>query len=351
MRSAVAFLLGAICGTLLIVLLAPYLLPNRAATTGPRAQDGGRQIGDATLLKESQDRYLEILATTPNHRGAMRGLIFVRRQLARDDPAVLRRQAAAYRQAIATGVVVQDEYYTTHAMASLAQASLQAATELEGKKSPLAAAIVLKAGPAPVAQTIARGPTPPRLQPPSPRSVLPRDPPKRIIGSARTPRRQPRLVQTVESPDLDERRGPRYRIQVGPVFSLEDANAVTAVLRQAGFAPQISKSAATATAFQVMSEVVSRRVGERRAVTLADLGFRTQMRAVSTDRIQLYFGTFVSKGNAEDLARRIRATGYWVAVVGGGAHAYVITLGPHGQPTVDAITGVFMARSRITYPV
>lgn len=136
------------------------------------------------------------------------------------------------------------------------------------------------------------------------------------------------------------------------MVSLEHATAVSAILKQAGYAPRLSKSIEPGvTNFQVVSEVISRPVGETRASALAELGFRARIHRISHARVQLHFGTFVSRTSATELTRRIRATGYWAAVAGGTAAGYVIVLGPHRQPTVDAITGIFMARSRFTSPV
>ncbi|MGQ0550469.1 MAG: hypothetical protein ACT4PY_12470 [Armatimonadota bacterium] len=279
-------------------------------------------------MKATQDGYLEILTAAPDHRDALRGLVAVRRQLANNDPAVLRQQAAAYRRAIATGIGIADEHYTSEAMTILAAASMRAADEIEGRNTRSAAVTA----PAP--------------------SALPVAPHKRAISSAQPTREGSRRYRASATPDLDERRGPRYRIQVGPVSSFEQATAVTAILKQAGFAPRLSMSTESGLAnFQVVSEVMPRRAGETRGAALAELGFRAQVRRLSGDRVQLHFGTLIHKGNAENLARRVRATGYWATVVGGSATAYVITLGPHAQRTVDAITGIFMTRSRIMSPV
>ncbi len=369
MRSATIFLLGAVCGTLLVGLFAPLIQPTRAkrppppaqAATVPFAATASRPPANTTRLKDTQNRYLETLAVTPSHRGAMSGLVAVRRQLARDDPAVLRREAAAYRNAIVKGVEIADEHYTREAMAILAEANLLAASEIEERRR-RASLVALDAKPVAATRatdSTARGAreTGPLSSPPRPRAVapqgaVPRLPLKRITrpDQAPPPSFQPR-PETV-SPDLDERRGPRYQVQVGPVFSLEHAEAVAAILRQAGFAPRLSKNGDSARAdFQIVSEILPRRAGESRGAALSDLGFSAQVRSLSKDRVQLYFGSRISRSNAEDLARRIRATGYWAAVVGGSAQAYVITLGPHGQPTVDAITSIFMTRSRLTYPV
>lgn len=84
---------------------------------------------------EAQDAYLEILLVTPGDEGAMRGLVAIRRRLALNDPALLRRQAEAYGQAAANGVEIPGEHYTRAAMAVLAEASLRAAQDVENSQS------------------------------------------------------------------------------------------------------------------------------------------------------------------------------------------------------------------------
>lgn len=341
MRSAAVLLIEIVLLVVLFSYLASRQQTERAIAPPPPTQGrvtaesatARRQQSEKQRLKEAQDGYLELLVAAPDDRGALRGLVLVRRQLADDDPAILREQAATYRQAIAKAVEIADEHYTSEAMAILAQASMLAANEIE-RSSTRSSAVVLGSRPPTLVRTmgLATEPRRPRI---TPQSALP-------AGRYRG----------VRSPDLDERRGPRYRIQVGPVLSLEHATAVTAILKQAGYAPRLGKSIEQGlTDFQVVSEVIPRRTGETRAAALAELGFPVQIRRVSNDRVQLHFGTLVSRGNAVELARRIRATGYWAAVAGGSTAGYIIMLGPHGQPTVDAITRIFMARSRLTSPV
>jgi len=85
-------------------------------------------------LMEAQDAYLEILVVTPGDEGAMRGLVAIRRRLALNDPALLRRQAEAYGQAASNGVEISGEHYTRAAMAVLAEASLRAAQDVENSQ-------------------------------------------------------------------------------------------------------------------------------------------------------------------------------------------------------------------------
>ncbi len=107
----------------------------QGTTTNPRYDAAWRKM-QAGQLEEAQDDFLQILLTSgpPTDPRAMQGLVRVRRRLAKDDSAVLRRQAATYRRAVAqedkTG-----EGYTPAAMDLLAEASLRAANELESAQS------------------------------------------------------------------------------------------------------------------------------------------------------------------------------------------------------------------------
>lgn len=138
-------------------LTAPQPLPSSApATSGPTAGQEPRQVGSLRLnppagvqeryraahrlmsegrFREAQDEYLGILLylSTPDDEVAMEGLILARRRLTNEDPAVLRRQAASYLQAAASGVVTE-EGYTRTAMEVLAKASLAAASKIEAQR-------------------------------------------------------------------------------------------------------------------------------------------------------------------------------------------------------------------------
>jgi len=137
--------------------LTPQPLPSStSAASDPTAGQGPRQVGSLRLnpptavqeryraanhlmsegrFREAQDEYLGILLylSTPDDEVAMEGLILARRRLTNEDPAALRRQAASYLQAAASGVVTEDGYTRT-AMEVLAKASLAAASKIEAQR-------------------------------------------------------------------------------------------------------------------------------------------------------------------------------------------------------------------------
>jgi hypothetical protein len=103
--------------------------------TNPYARSAtARMLATSGRLHEAQDAYLEILQTNPVDPGAMEGLVAVRRALAADDPAALRREAAAYRQMLARGGETQ-EHYSRDSLEMLVVASLRAAAAIESTRS------------------------------------------------------------------------------------------------------------------------------------------------------------------------------------------------------------------------
>lgn len=92
-----------------------------------------RLLAASGRLREAQDAYLEILQNNSFDPVAMAGLVAVRRQLAADDPAALRRQAAEYRQAIARRGETP-EHYSRNSLEILAAASARAAAVIESKR-------------------------------------------------------------------------------------------------------------------------------------------------------------------------------------------------------------------------
>lgn len=92
-----------------------------------------RLLAASGRLREAQDAYLEILQNNSFDPVAMEGLVAVRRQLAADDPAALRRQAAEYRQTIARRGETP-EHYSRNSLEILAAASARAAAVIESKR-------------------------------------------------------------------------------------------------------------------------------------------------------------------------------------------------------------------------
>lgn len=108
---------------------------NPQAKINPHARSAtARLLATSGRLHEAQDAYLEILQVNPVDPVAMEGLVAVRRRLAADDPAALRRQAASYRQAIAGGGETP-EHYSRDSLEILAVASVRAAAAIESTRS------------------------------------------------------------------------------------------------------------------------------------------------------------------------------------------------------------------------
>ena len=147
--------------------------------------------------------------------------------------------------------------------------------------------------------------------------------------------------------------GPRYIVQVGPVAGEERATEIVRQLALAGFFARLASAQEPRPShYQVISETVPLAVAERRMVVLTQLGFRPQLRVLAGGFAQLRFGAFTSQQEAELLAERVRTTGYaFAAVVREGGTAYLITLGPHREDTVEAIQAFLRTRFRWMLPV
>lgn len=97
--------------------------------------DVAMQKLQAGRLEEAQEDFLQMLLLSGSYDPrAMQGLIRVRRQLAHNDPAQLREQAATFRRAIAGKGEIRGGY-TPAAMELIAEASQRAALELESAQA------------------------------------------------------------------------------------------------------------------------------------------------------------------------------------------------------------------------
>lgn len=105
-----------------------------SVATGPLLTSNPSPDPSRTSLREAQDEFLGILLRTPDDQRAIHGLVVVRRRMAGDDPVKLRRQAAAYTDAIAKRTETE-EHYTNEAMALLARTCLLAASEIEAERA------------------------------------------------------------------------------------------------------------------------------------------------------------------------------------------------------------------------
>lgn len=220
-----------------------------------------RQLAEAGRLQEAQDAYLALLLVDPVDQAALRGLVTVRRRLAGDDPAVLRRQAVAYEQAIARGTETE-EHYTTEVMEILARACRLAASQVEAKKGISAPAAQVPPSPRAAVQ-----PTPPPTpQPrvtartartPKPRATAPqvrrratprptrRPVPTPVLRSPATPPPvtiTPTRAAPTPQPSLDVNE-PFFLIQIGPISDANRASEIAADLTIGGYAARVSRPA------------------------------------------------------------------------------------------------------------
>ncbi len=311
----------------------------------------------AGRLEEAQDDFLQILLTSDARTDprVMQGLVTVRRQLARDDPAALRRQAAAYRQAIVQHVDTQ-EGYTPEAMELLAAASLLAADDLEAKRlgKPLprdtGGTSSIPTGPR-VAQArppresvqgrrlpsnSSGDPVRRRPQQASPTPVSP-NPPLQALPATRPPEAAAASPPPTpaSAPARDENE-PFLLVQVGPVASQELAAEIAGELTLGGFVPHTSRREEPSR-FQVVTEPLPRTIADRRAAVLAQQGLRPSVRALTGGLAQLDFGAFPSGEAAEAVAKRVRTLGFSAIVAREGGTVYIITLGPYRQSAVESI--------------
>lgn len=216
MRKAGQLMVVFVVSALVTVGLASVVRiggPQRSRPIGAAPSDAGRRYATPHLpaiaehLREAQDEYLKILQSAPADAEAFRGLVAVRRQLARENAMVLRRQASAYRQLIARGADTP-EHYSPQSMEMLASASLRAAGAIEaeqhrtprrapagtGSDGPPRTAARGSPGPGPVdrrAATRAANPSAPAPKPPAvslartrPTTTTPAAPPQRPPAAA-----------------------------------------------------------------------------------------------------------------------------------------------------------------------
>ncbi len=343
---------------------SPASLPPPAQAASPASRyEAAWQMVLAGRLHEAQDEYLEMLTAGPDtDQRAMQALVKVRRRLARDDPSVLRQQAAAYRRAIDLGVETE-EHYRPDAMEVLVTASLIAAKDIEAERlgrprraseegTPEASAAAPKGrtqqsqvttptlrpqprtqpSPVPTEKPLRRGR---RSEVPAPRAT----PTPAPVKPQPTATPAPLAVTPTPTPEPHDVNKPLYLVQVGRIRDSERASELAGRLTLAGYAASLNRGEEP-VGFRVMSAPLPRNVAERRAATLEERGFRSRLQPLAAGLAQLEFGLFPSEQNAEALAKRIRTQGFDVTVVREGGLYYVIRLGPYGQSAVDAIVKI-----------
>ncbi|MGH2405951.1 MAG: SPOR domain-containing protein [bacterium] len=311
-------------------------------------------------LRAAQEEFLQLLLVNPSHRDAMLGLVMVRRRLAADDPAVLRRQAAAYQQAITRGAETE-EHFTVEAMALLAQASLMAAEEIEAERGgPPSTSAGAPPGPPPPSPTQPR-PSPRVQAPPTPQptrqraappaaQAIPRPTrtsPQAVPRAANTPARAPATAAPVPQatafePPVDPNE-PFLIVRIGPVADAGRVSEIVGELTLAGYSAGVSRRDEPVW-FHVISETLTREAAERRGQALLGYGFRSRVIELAGGLALLEFGIFQSADGAEALASRIRTRGYHASVVREGGTGFLITAGPYRQTVANTVARLIRAR-------
>jgi SPOR domain len=398
---ALAFLLGV---TVALAVYESVLMQRspgsreagRSSTMGPAPSPGepnalrephakAAQLLLSGHLREAQDVFLEILSLNPRDQAAFHGLAVVRRYMAGDNPATLRRQADAYWEAIRRGVEDED-HHSVRAMETLLTATLQAVQEIEARNpatqavagppqaaTPPAAVQPQNAVPAngkppfpPAPAAGSGGPLTPALpggkastpaarpaKPPVPQTSAPSGakaltPPKpaapqNAIPSSAPPTRQQETPLSAPAPQAPPPpaeapagvRNRLYMVRVGPVSGRDLASAIARQLSSGGF-PQANVT--SRAGFRVVSDPLPRGVAEGLAASLADRGFYTQVEALGRDVVHVVFGSFASQQDAEALSQRIAAQGYDARVRE--EPVYMLQVGPYPQSSLDTISGI-----------
>jgi hypothetical protein len=301
-------------------------------------------VTDPARLRAAQDEYLQALVFDPSNAKALQALIAVRRKLAGDNPAVLRRQAKIYRQALAEGKQV--EYYSRAALAILAQVDELAAAVIEKERRARQ-----------LAPTVT--PTPTR------QSALPRSPEVSRMGSRASPlvisspaqgppggvlpSPAPAVPTGSSAPSLTTDAS-LYIVRLGPIADIERALEIAGALTAIGI-PATVESGQEPREFRVVSEPLSEGAASRRLTNLEALGFRPRLRWRDDGLVQLELGPFASIAPARAVAQQIRRKGYFAAVAAEAGAGHTIVLGPYPRATVDVVVERIRARYGAMVPI
>jgi len=331
-----------------------------AAKRLPPAPDPQEMLAkaDALLrsgkLREAQDLYLDILlAYAPESERALRGLVEVRRRLAFDNAALLRQQDEAYRAAAQQGIETT-EHYTREAMLLLAKASVVAAVELEAKGAGASSSQdrltrSTESAPSPAMRRATLPPKPAQVPPKSVQTPL--APARRIPTPPQDSPTQAPSTQAIPPLSPNEEGGPLYMALIGSFADKDQAAELAAQFTLDGYNAQIiTRESGESRRYVVVSEAISRKTAEARGDTLAAVGLKATIRDRGDGRVQLQFGVFPSVEGAGAVARQIRSHGYTAGIVIEGGTLYLIRVGPHRKPMVDALTAR-LARSAHTVTV
>jgi hypothetical protein len=128
-----------------------------------------------------------------------------------------------------------------------------------------------------------------------------------------------------------------YSIRIGPVSDVRAA-AIANALSVGGFS---QARLGTETGYRVVSEPLPRNDAESLVTRLAGRGVTGTLGPTTGTTVQVVFGVFTSKKEAEALSRRIANAGYdaWVRP----ATVYTLRVGPYPPSSVSAITQIVKA--------
>jgi cell division protein FtsN len=316
-----------------------------AAKRLPPAPDPQEMLAKAEALlrsgklREAQDLYLDILlAYAPESERALRGLVEVRRRLAFDNAALLRQQDEAYRAAAQQGIETT-EHYTREAMLLLAKASVVAAVELEAKGASSSQDRLNRSTESAPSPAMRRASLPPKPAQVPPKSVqTPLAPARRVSTPPQDSPTQAPSTQVIPPLSPNEAGGPFYVAFIGSFADKDQAAELAAQFTLDGYNAQIiTRESGESRRYVVVSEAISRKTAEARGDTLAAVGLKATIRDRGDGRVQLQFGVFPSVEGAGAVARQIRSHGYTAVIVIEGGTLYLIRVGPHRKPMVDAL--------------
>jgi SPOR domain/Pro-kumamolisin, activation domain len=343
-------------------------LPPAILRSLQKLETAGWQSLEAGRLQEAQDYFLRALAEDPTRAKAMQGLVAVQRQLGGDDPRVIQKQIVKYEGAIQRGGT-SGEYLTPSALRLLVSANLRALRESEaqggrtGRSSaaPAQGGVPNLPGPPPTsrenltagkplhtaANSNAPSPRPtqappaqPTNHPPKPRSASTAAPtaeiqkPPPAMAPQPTPQDQtPGAAPSPERPTTAPAAG-LYTVRIGPV-SDDRATAIASQLSAGGFS---RARLGTESGYRVVSEPLPRKDAASLVSGLSARGIRGYIGPITGETVQIVFGAFTSRTDAEALSSRLTAAGYKASVRA--ATVYTLRVGPYPSSAVSAITEI-----------
>lgn len=202
-------------------------------------------------------------------------------------------------------------------------------------------------GPVPARGQVQHAATPPSSAPPKPvehpalpllsqasRPPVPPAPQNPPVQSAPTPVTAP--IQAPRAPIAPSVEAPPpnrlYMVRIGPLLDRNRAGTIANQLSAGGFA-QVQVGAQAG--YRVLSEPLPRKAAESLIATLTARGFRADVEPLNGDTVQVLFGVFTVKEEAEALSGRVAAAGYdaWVRE----GTVYTLRLGPYSSASVTTI--------------